>query len=129
MSVSGTAGAEVRSSAVLVVEDDPDIRGLLAQVLQLEGYQVSTAAHGLEALAVMAGAPPCLILLDLMMPVMDGLEFLRRQHADERIAPIPVVVVSAYRTLVPHGIEVVAKPVDLDLLLAAVARHCGPAPG
>ena len=81
---------------VLVVEDDPDLREMMEQMLHLEGFATLTAPNGLEALNLLnGGAPVKVILLDLMMPVMDGWEFRRRQLADPKLAGIPVVVMSA----------------------------------
>jgi len=77
------------------VEDEKDLRELLAEVLQDHGYTVATAANGREALDRLASGPlPALILLDLMMPVMTGWEFRRRQIQDVRIAAIPVIAFS-----------------------------------
>src|SRR5690349_1848715 len=81
---------------VLVVEDSTDARQMLASLLEVEGFAVRTAANGREALdQLRAGPPPCLILLDLMMPVMDGYQFRAEQRQDPGLSPIPVVVVSA----------------------------------
>jgi CheY-like chemotaxis protein len=83
--------------AVLVVEDDPDLREMMEQMLHLEGFATLTAPNGQEALNLLrAGAPVKVILLDLMMPVMDGWEFRRCQRADPKLADIPVVVMSAF---------------------------------
>ncbi|HEY3352798.1 MAG TPA: response regulator [Polyangia bacterium] len=113
---------------VLVVDDEDDIREVLRLALEAEGYRVETAAHGREALArLAAGARPCLILLDLMMPVMDGFEFLAARARDPVAAAIPVLVVSAFadRAAAVTGVAgILKKPVDLDVLLAQVARHC-----
>ncbi len=81
---------------VLVVEDEPDIRDLMVAILESEGYTVRAAADGAEALAqLQLGNPPCVILLDLMMPVMDGWTFCREKQKFPELAAIPVVVVSA----------------------------------
>jgi CheY-like chemotaxis protein len=116
---------------VLVVEDDPDIREALASALELEGYRVAAAENGLRALEVMERlGPPHVVVLDLMMPVMSGLELLERLRADEHLARLPVIVVSAWER---HPAELAGaqafmrKPVDLDELLALVAHH-GPNP-
>ena len=80
---------------VLVVDDDEGTRVLLRQILHFSGYQVATAADGGDALRQLRdGVQPCLILLDLMMPRMDGWEFLALQHKDADLAGIPVVVLS-----------------------------------
>ena len=80
---------------VLVVEDDEPTRSLIRRVLEKEGWQVDEATNGLEGLEALSGAPPTLILLDLMMPKMDGFEFLRRVRRDEAHCQIPVVVITA----------------------------------
>src|SRR5690349_17497986 len=101
---------------VLIVEDDADLREMMAQLLTLEGFSVETASNGREALRYLEsgdGGRPNLILLDLMMPVMDGWEFRRRQLADMRSAEIPVVVLSALdqtRAADIHGAAFLKKP-------------------
>jgi DNA-binding response OmpR family regulator len=84
---------------VLVVEDDPDLREVLADVLVAHGHHVDVAADGAAALRLMTEASepsrPDLVVLDWMMPRMDGLEFRRRQRADPRVASIPVVLMTA----------------------------------
>src|SRR5882672_11652695 len=81
---------------VLVIDDDPDIRWTMAEVLEDWGYLVATAAHGKDALEqLQAGVRPCLILLDLTMPVMNGYEFRAAQRANPEYAAIPTVVLSA----------------------------------
>jgi two-component system, chemotaxis family, chemotaxis protein CheY len=116
---------------ILVVEDDPDILEAVSDVLLGEGYRVARARHGREALDRVAAEPPDLILLDLMMPVMDGLAFARALRADGRQPPIPVVVISADGNA-EHAAGVgarafLAKPFDLEALLAAV-RGAGVGP-
>lgn len=110
---------------VLVVDDDPDIRDGVADVLSLSGYSVITAENGRAALDLLAMRPlPALILLDLMMPVMDGWAFLAEVRASERLAPIPVVILSAMeRSRVPQSAGYLRKPFDLDDLLSIVERH------
>ena len=81
---------------VLIVEDDSDLRDMMAELLGLEGFTAVTTANGREALAsLQTTGHPGVILLDLMMPVMDGYEFLHTQRQDPRFAAIPVVVLSA----------------------------------
>jgi CheY-like chemotaxis protein len=81
---------------VLIVDDDPDVAAVLADLLQLEGFSVASALDGAAALAQLRdGLRPCAILLDLMMPVMDGWAFRADQLADPALAPIPVLVTSA----------------------------------
>ena len=112
---------------VLIVEDDDDLRDMMAQMLTLEGFDAAAVANGREALEYLHSAsPPNVILLDLMMPVMDGWEFRRQQMADPALAPVPVIVLSA---LDPARAAVDAtafmkKPLDFDRLLELVRAHC-----
>jgi CheY-like chemotaxis protein len=117
--------------SILLVEDEPDIRASLKDALELEGYHVVAAPNGREALDRLPQMPrPCLILLDLMMPVMDGWEFAEHLQADAAHAAIPIVVVTAFsqeaekrRRIETRG--VVPKPVNLDRLFGVVKRFCG----
>src|SRR5512136_1149583 len=86
----------VEERRVLVVEDDRDMREALVEVLRLESYLVDAAGDGSQALELARRRHPDVILLDLMMPVMSGWEFRATQLQDERIAAIPVIVMSAY---------------------------------
>jgi CheY-like chemotaxis protein len=119
------AGSERR---ILIVEDDVDVRDALVQVLEFEGYRVTSATNGAEALAELrAGAPPGLILLDLMMPVMDGRQFRVAQLADPALARIPVVVLSAdggveQKATTMGAAAYLKKPIEVDSLLDVVAR-------
>lgn len=113
---------------LLLVDDDADIRAVLQDFLEEEGYSVSTACNGREALTLLRqDGVPCVILLDLMMPIMDGWQFLEFKNSDDQLSPIPVVVISAYRDSTPHeGVAAtLAKPLDVDRLLAVVQQHCG----
>src|SRR4051812_37667489 len=86
----------MRCQSVLIVEDERDIRDTLEEVLKYEGFSVHSSSNGQEALTLLKTIErPCLILLDMMMPVMNGWEFLQMQRQDEILATIPVVVVSA----------------------------------
>ena len=112
---------------VLVVEDDADIRDLVAETLRPEGYTVVEAANGQEALDwLRSNARPCLILLDLMMPVLSGPELLELMAEDEVLASLPVVVVSAIadRGSVPGVLRFLQKPVPSDVLRGVVAEFC-----
>lgn len=114
---------------ILVVEDDPDIAESLSDVLESEGYVVVTAANGLEGLECLRDiGKPCLILLDLMMPVMSGGEFLAVLRRDDRFASVPVVVVSAWQReaaqVSAQSQGFVKKPVALDSLLETAVRFC-----
>jgi CheY-like chemotaxis protein len=116
------------SQTVLVVEDDNDVREAMIHVLETEGYVAVGAGDGEEALTqLQGGLNPCVILLDLMMPRMDGWEFIEEHRRLE--SRTPIIVVSAYGS--PEQVRsegVIAylrKPVDIDALLALVARQCG----
>jgi CheY-like chemotaxis protein len=113
---------------VLIVEDDADLREMMAELLQLEGYRTRSVANGREALDYLERTGrPDLILLDLMMPVMDGWEFRRRQMADPSLADVPVVVLSALDPARAHdlaGALFLKKPLDFDRLLELVRRFC-----
>jgi CheY-like chemotaxis protein len=113
---------------VFVVEDDLDTREMLCRFLEMEGYQVESAANGRQALDLLHQcARACVILLDLMMPVMDGWQFRREQVQDAELASIPVIVVSAAGRDRIEQIDanaVLSKPVDLDELLACVTTYC-----
>jgi two-component system, chemotaxis family, chemotaxis protein CheY len=118
------AFAPVGQKRVLVVDDDASIRELLSTALEDDGYEVMPAMNGQDALAVCARWRPDVIVLDLMMPVMDGWTFAKRlRETDE----IPIVVLSAATDLARHAktigaADVVGKPFDLDQLLPKVAR-------
>ena len=113
---------------ILVVEDDPDLREAVRLVLETEGYGVRTAGHGIEALDDLRHHPkPCLIVLDLMMPVMNGWEFLNELRNDKTLPDVCVVVTSAAQGgSLPDVTEVLAKPYTIDRLLRIVRRHCEP---
>lgn len=115
---------------VFIVEDDLDTREMIGRFLQMEGYAVETAANGRQALERLdAGTRACVILLDLMMPVMDGWEFRRQQVSHATCADIPVIVFSAAgrdRMRQIQANDYLSKPVDLEDLLKRVARFCPP---
>ena len=106
------------------------IRDSIVEFLGEQGYDAIGAADGRDALDKLDGSSPrpCLILLDLMMPVMDGQTFRAEQRADSTIAEIPVVVISAYRDLDKYrdelATECLPKPVRLDTLLQTARKHC-----
>jgi CheY-like chemotaxis protein len=113
---------------ILVVEDDPELRDMMATLLAVEGYEPTTAANGREALEQLrAGFAPHVILLDLMMPIMNGWEFRAEQQRDPQLAGIPVVIVTALAVnhRQPLGAEaILTKPLDFERLLAVVRAHC-----
>jgi len=110
---------------VLVVDDDDTLREMVAAVLADEGYAVQTARHGAEALSIVRQTPPDAILLDLMMPVMNGQQFLEEFRSSRAGDHIPVAVMSALHTAAGLAKDMgangcLAKPFDLDELLAQV---------
>jgi CheY-like chemotaxis protein len=114
---------------ILLVEDDPDNRLMLSTVLEWEGHSVMTAANGMEAFNMARLHHPCLILLDLMMPVMTGEEFRNAQIADASIERIPVIVLSARHDAaqIAKRMKVagcLSKPVDFDALTRLVKEKC-----
>ena len=110
---------------ILLVEDDELLRGAMKMVLEWEGYRVACAGDGREALDYLrAGERPALILLDLMLPGLDGWQFRREQRGDPALAAVPVVVVSALDAFdCPEADAHVRKPFAAEELLEAVRRH------
>jgi CheY-like chemotaxis protein len=110
---------------VLIVDDDEGIRETLSELLCCEGYVTACAANGAEALRVVRESPPGLILLDMMMPVMNGWEFLAQKQLDPALEIIPTVVVSAvvFETP-PKAVGCLRKPMNTDLLLELVGQYC-----
>jgi DNA-binding response OmpR family regulator len=114
----------------MIVEDDRDIRETLGDVLEQEGYEVELASNGADALAVLHDATADVIVLDLMMPGMDGAEFRTRQLAEPALASIPVVLLSASSSADAMGAHLgaaasFAKPMRLDDFLATIERLVG----
>lgn len=117
--------------SVMIIEDDNDIRILLKQILENEGYAVSDACNGREALDLLRVSDPLpsLILLDLTMPVMDGYEFRREQNNDQKLAAIPVVVMTAdghvdVKAAKVGAVNALKKPFDLEVVVKTTRNHC-----
>ncbi|NBD10905.1 MULTISPECIES: response regulator [Corallococcus] len=117
---------------VLVVDDDPDILEALSEILEAEGFEIRRARNGKEALERLEPDPPHLILLDLMMPVMDGWEFAQRMRQKQpSVASIPLIVLSADRNVGSKAKDIgavghLAKPFELNDLLSMVRHSLGP---
>jgi CheY-like chemotaxis protein len=116
------------SRTILVVDDDADIRELLSELLAEAGYRVATATNGRDALDYLRGSSerPCVILLDLMMPELNGWQFRDAQLQDRNLADIPVV---AFMAAVEQGAAVsfndfLRKPASLDQLLEILLKYC-----
>ena len=121
------ARAQRALARILVVDDEPNVRVILSQALGDEGYEVATASDGFEAIREARENPPDVILLDLMMPALDGRTFLDiYRQAPGRKAPI--IVITASRVALPDvedelGVAIVRKPFSIDRILELVRRH------
>lgn len=116
--------------SVMIVDDDPDICMTMQIALEAYGYRVTTASDGAEALHKLeTGEDPCLILLDLMMPGMNGQQFREAQLRNPVLAEVPVVILSGdYKVderAAEMGVEWLGKPIELPHLLAKVKQFCG----
>jgi CheY-like chemotaxis protein len=113
---------------VLVVEDEEEARSSLVQLLELEGFRVLGAANGAEALEYLSRSEqPCLIIMDIRMPVMDGKQLRAALLRDSRLSKIPVVIVTAMDPSAAAGLaalRVFRKPVDIDALMGVVRQNC-----
>jgi CheY-like chemotaxis protein len=116
----------MKKKPILIIEDDHDIRMNLQELLETEGYPVILASDGREGLEKIknASVPPSLILLDLMMPVMDGKTFLRNVKTDSEASQIPVVVISASREEFKEQVsDFLRKPLDLEDVLRIASKY------
>lgn len=113
------------SNTIVVVDDEEAICETLKDVLEEEGYAVALAGDGIEALEILRAmpAPPRMIILDLLMPRMDGNAVLTALRADAALAAIPVVVSTSDPSRAPSGVLIMRKPVDLDMLLDTIRKQ------
>jgi len=110
---------------ILVVDDEADIRDSLRDALEDEGYTVLVAANGRDALAQLPRLkPPCAIILDIIMPVMNGVDFYATMQADPRYADVPVIVSTSDASRAPSGVFIMKKPLRVDRLLSALTKLC-----
>jgi CheY-like chemotaxis protein len=118
------------SRSIMLVEDDRSTRSLLAELLQVHGYEVLATGDGAQALRVLEiVAPPCAMILDLVLPKVDGWELLRQLAADPRLARIPVIVLTASGAASPPGVQrFLRKPIDGAELLKIVRDVCAAPP-
>jgi CheY-like chemotaxis protein len=113
------------SGVVVIVEDEEDTRELLRELLEERGYVVATAEDGAKALSVMSREPSvCFVILDLIMPRMDGFAVLAAMANDPKLAALPVCISSSATDQVPPGLPCLSKPVDIGRLYAMVEAHC-----
>lgn len=113
--------------SILVVEDDDDIRSAIVDLLETEGYKTEAAVNGKDALEKLTNMnKPCLVLLDMMMPIMNGRQFLDTVMKDSQLAPIPVLIVSAVadKANTEGSVGFLKKPIDIDVVLNVVAQYC-----
>lgn len=111
-------------SVVLVVEDEDESRDTLRELLELEGYTVETAPNGKAALAILDTLDPCVVLLDLFMPVMDGWQVIDRLRADGRLGRMNVLIITSAEHRAPADLPVFQKPLKLDKLISKIATVC-----
>ena len=111
---------------VLLVEDNPDVRDMMSLALELGGHRVLSAANGRDALALLHSKRPCVILLDLMMPIMDGWQFRAALEKCSACPDVPLIVISALSEMVRDvpADAYLAKPVDIDRMLELVEQYC-----
>ena len=114
---------------VLVVEDEEDLREMMRDGLELNGYAVITASNGLDALGKLADIERlCLVLLDLVMPGMNGWDFFEKLRQQAQLASVPVVVHSSVAADAPEGVtRVLQKPIVFERLISVVREYCTPA--
>jgi CheY-like chemotaxis protein len=109
---------------VLIVDDEQDIRETLSEVAAHIGCRARSAANGAEALRMLETQRPCLIILDLRMPVMSGQETLAALRGDAALADLPVVISTSTPAEAPRGVPVLPKPIDVDKAFAWMRRYC-----
>ncbi len=114
---------------ILIIEDDKDIRNALQLLIESENYNVFTAENGQEGLDQLSKIPrPCLVLLDLMMPVMNGMAFLEAVDSQVILSTLPIVVLTAYSDRAKEmkkSRTVLKKPVDTEILFKIIKQYCG----
>jgi CheY-like chemotaxis protein len=116
---SGTRSVRISLFNILIVDDEPDLRYLLRRVFEQAGHVVTDAGHGQAALEVVHGSLPDLVVTDMMMPVMDGAELIRRLRADPVTAQIPILAVTGDAQLAVDADAVLSKPWKSQQLLTA----------
>ena len=110
---------------ILIVDDETEIRESLEEFLSDEGYVVDSAADGADALEKLTSEkPPCVVILDLLMPLVSGNEVYDKMQEDPRLSKIPVIISTSDPSRAPSGSTVMKKPINLERLLGAVRRYC-----
>lgn len=122
-----------KGKAILVIDDFGDVRAMLRTYLEGHGYRVLEATNGREGIELAARMKPDLILMDLHMPVVNGIEATRQIHRTESLSSVPIVLISAHgewgielfsrhQELIQDNVRYISKPIDLDLLTATIDR-------
>ena len=119
-----TEARSVVVGGVLIVDDDELIRETLQELVEMAGCSALVAANGKEALRVMVDHRPCLVILDLLMPIMSGNELLDIMRQDPALADIPVVVSTSAPDRAPPGVPIIRKPVNIDALVDRIKGAC-----
>lgn len=117
-------GSAAVEPCVLVVDDEEGVRETLCDLVQLTGCKAVAASNGAEALTLLRTWRPCLIILDLLMPVMSGQEMLAAMQDRPELASLPVVISTSAPSRAPKGIPVVAKPIDVQVMWDWIRRTC-----
>ena len=121
-------GRGAQTGHILIVEDSPEVAEAFALLLQQEGYRVSTSSNGRDALALLKRERPQLVFVDLVMPVVNGLQLIEQMRNDDDLVDIPVVAVTASMHRA-EGVHTVKKPFAGSGLLEAAKFYCGPMAG
>lgn len=109
---------------VLIVDDEPDIRETLKEVVEMAGCSAVVAANGAEALALLETLRPCLVIVDLLMPVMTGNELVEAMRKRPELASLPVLISTSAPSRVPAGLPVLTKPIDIKTMWAWMQKTC-----
>jgi CheY-like chemotaxis protein len=128
-SPAGPGSTPTHRPAVLIVEDDPDVALTINDVVEDSGYRAICAGNGREALSLLEGEAPALMLIDLFMPVMNGVELLKVIKKSPKLSSIPRVIMTAANDQmigVREDVTVLYKPVDFDALTRLLHRYCEP---
>ena len=119
-----TATPALEEHCVLVVDDEASIRETLCELVEMVGCSAMVASNGAEALKVLERHRPCLIILDLLMPIMSGNELLEAMKQQPALASVPVLISTSAPGRAPPGVPVVCKPIDIDVVCDWMRRSC-----
>ena len=116
------------NACVLVVDDEESIRDTLREVVEMIGCSAVVASNGAQALEAMAREKPCLVIVDLLMPVMSGVELIEAMRRDPELSALPIVVSTSVPGRAPSGVPVLAKPVAIEAVWECIRRSCACTP-